>query len=805
MMPRVLAKAPWRRGDLLAGLGVLAVALLLLHEVALEGRVLYFRDVHLVWHSEIAALRRAIGAGSLPVWDDLTGFGQPLLADPGRQALYPPTWLGLLLSPARSYSLFAVSHLVLAGLGVLAVARRFGFSVAAAFLSAAAWTASGPLVSLVSLWHHFAGASWLPWVVWAAERLWSRPGPGGAALLAVAFGMQVLAGSADMCLVTLAVVAALAAGHLLGAPRKSPRSRTLGWLLLAFGLAAGLTAALWLPALALVRESARSGLPESMRTAWSLHPVVALQAAWPIPWHELPLAPERRAAWQSGREPFLLSVHLGAPVLVLALAALAGPRHPRRFVLAGIAAGATLLAAGPHLPVYGALVRLLPPLETLRYPVKAMVPAAFAVALLAGLGLDAWRDQRSKAALHRATALLLLGAALLGAGAWAIARAAPDRVAPLLLAPTPAQPNVAAALAEASRPLAPAALLALLAAAFAWARARGASPALTAGGVSAAALAGLVVAHASLNLTAPPSFFAYRPPLLDVLGLGEHQRLFSRDYVRVSREALDRYAVPRTTDARTHEIKRSLNQVASLSPPSAARWGLPGSFETDLKGLYAAPLAALVKAARAADGSDAQVRLLRLGAVSRVVALQELPGLALVTTVPALQPEPIRVLAVPDPLPRTYAVGASRVAPDAEALALLQAPGFDVRSEVLLDRGVGRRAGAAFEGASRIVALRPDRVRLEARLSEPGYVVLVDAYDPGWKASVSGRPAELLRANTAFRAVAVGAGEHAIELVYRPDALRQGVAVSVAALVGLAALLAVAWRESGPPDGRPEA
>ena len=57
MMPRVLAKAPGRRGDLLAGAGVLAVALLLLHEVALEGRVLFYRDVHLVWHSEIAALR----------------------------------------------------------------------------------------------------------------------------------------------------------------------------------------------------------------------------------------------------------------------------------------------------------------------------------------------------------------------------------------------------------------------------------------------------------------------------------------------------------------------------------------------------------------------------------------------------------------------------------------------------------------------------------------------------------------------------------------------------------------------------
>jgi hypothetical protein len=318
--------------------------------------------------------------------------------------------------------------------------------------------------------------------------------------------------------------------------------------------------------------------------------------------------------------------------------------------------------------------------------------------------------------------------------------------------------------------------------------------------VAAAALAGLVVAHASLNPTAPASFYLFRPAALRVLGLAEHQRLFARDTVRIRADARGRYAVPRTTDARTHEIKRSLNQVASLYPPSAARWGLPGSFEKDLKGLAPAPLAALVDAARAADGSEAQVRLLRLGAVSRVVGLQELPGLGLVAAVPGLQQEPIRVLSVPDPLPRTYAVGSSRVAGGEDALALLRDPAFDARSAVVLDQGPAKQAGASFEGRSRIVELLPDRVRLEARLSEPGYVVLVDAYDPGWKASLDGRPAPLLRANVGFRAVEAGAGPHAIELVYRPDALRQGVAVSAAALLGLAALLTLAWHRRTPCD-----
>jgi len=41
---------------------------------------------------------------------------------------------------------------------------------------------------------------------------------------------------------------------------------------------------------------------------------------------------------------------------------------------------------------------------------------------------------------------------------------------------------------------------------------------------------------------------------------------------------------------------------------------------------------------------------------------------------------------------------------------------------------------------------------IDARLDAAGYVVLLEGWAPGWTALVDGRPAELLRANTAFRA-----------------------------------------------------
>jgi len=63
-------------------------------------------------------------------------------------------------------------------------------------------------------------------------------------------------------------------------------------------------------------------------------------------------------------------------------------------------------------------------------------------------------------------------------------------------------------------------------------------------------------------------------------------------------------------------------------------------------------------------------------------------------------------------------------------------------------------------------------------------------------ATPDGAPAEILRANYGFRAVAAPAGTHRIEMIYRPRPLVVGLAVS--ALGWLAALACVAVRRRTP-------
>ncbi|MCK7480650.1 MAG: hypothetical protein M0C28_28055 [Candidatus Moduliflexus flocculans] len=48
--------------------------------------------------------------------------------------------------------------------------RAVGAGRAGAVAGTALWLLSGPLQSAVNLWHHFAGACWMPWLVLAVDR-----------------------------------------------------------------------------------------------------------------------------------------------------------------------------------------------------------------------------------------------------------------------------------------------------------------------------------------------------------------------------------------------------------------------------------------------------------------------------------------------------------------------------------------------------------------------------------------------------------------------------------------------------------
>jgi hypothetical protein len=480
--------------------------------------------------------------------------------------------------------------------------------------------------------------------------------------------------------------------------------------------------------------------------------------------------------------------------MALAAASFAGPRPPWVFGIVTVAAA--VLALGRHTWVYSAAVQMLPALKILRYPSKAMIPAAFAGALLCAYGFEVWKDPER--ARSRRWLLLVVMPALLGTGlVWFAASLVLhlDAWGAGLLEASRAGGNVQEAMAPALRKLVVAAVLSTAAAGLALARWRWPQKAhAAAGAVAVLAVAGLSWTHLDLNPTAPADLYGARPAVLKVLQQDRASRIYVWEYhTRVLGKAYRRGSdrdILKTATGSPLEAARALQ--AYLTPPTGSRWGLFGSYESDIYALQPAPLRRLTLVRRAAEETPLHERLLRLGSVDHVLALHRegLEDLQPVAVVPSRFATPIGVFRVPAPLPRAYAVAGTRIADGLQAYRMLTDPSFDLLGEVVLPEGREER-GAAPAGTTRIVDLRADRVRIAADLDRPGYVVLVDAYAPGWRATVDGRSTPVLRANVAFRAVPVDRGSHVVEMVYRPLSIMLGAAVSMCAIVtGLAVAVA---------------
>lgn len=124
----------------------------------------------------------------------------------------------------------------------------------------------------------------------------------------------------------------------------------------------------------------------------------------------------------------------------------------------------------------------------------------------------------------------------------------------------------------------------------------------------------------------------------------------------------------------------------------------------------------------------------------------------------------------PRALPRVLLVPRAQKADFSAILDSGQWPaGFDPRGTVLLERDMpALPPGPIQPGSVRIVDYGTTEVTLAAEAPSGGYVVLNDVWHHWWQVEVNGKPAELLRANVLFRAVAVPPGRSTIRFVFRP-------------------------------------
>jgi hypothetical protein len=163
----------------------------------------------------------------------------------------------------------------------------------------------------------------------------------------------------------------------------------------------------------------------------------------------------------------------------------------------------------------------------------------------------------------------------------------------------------------------------------------------------------------------------------------------------------------------------------------------------------------------------------------------------------------IKVYEVSGPMPRTWVVhDVSQLARPADVAPRMADPTFDItRSTFLLENGVPPLDQCSGD-QSRVVHQEPEFVAIQATLHCRGMVILGDAYSKDWVATVDGKRVPLYPAYTLLDGVVAPAGEHRIELRYRPVSFYLGASLSVVALMLLIAMWFFMRRAERPEERR---
>ena len=712
------------RRDLLL-LGVFCLVPLLNFPRALVcDRTLFLRDIGMVWAPQSEAVVQQVARGEFPFFDGKRAFGQPLFADPRSEVLYPPAWIHLLLTPDKSYGFFCAFHIIIGAFGAARLTKRLlpDATFAALAVAGLAYGAGGPMLSLVSHWHHLAAAAWMPWIV---ERADLRPGqPVPWLSLSGLVALQVFAGSPDYTFTTFVLCLLRVATRT--DQHAAERFRTIPTLFLGLGL----SAIQLLPSLAFARDAARESYP----TGWAisrLHPALTVETILPVRAETWPLRPEARSSLFGNDQVWMFSHYLGLSVWTLAfLGLLHAGRADRRFLVGCVVLG-LVLAWGIRSESLQSMVAHLPLVSGLRFPTKHLAASSLGLAVLAAHGVMTQGRWPARSGTRIGLSVLVVVSLCGALFMWSTQPQMPFEVRALV------EPGVAVASVAgvflAARKLSLASRLFPLLVPF-----------------------DLLCAHASLNPTTPSSFFRDRPPL--TLSIPRGSRIYVSDYSIQVRNGSIRmppgppYQLGRVPSGFGRAESVALAATWYLNPPSAGRLGYFGSFDLDVLDFYHAPLKQVVETFVKSRDPEFLVRSLQRGSVDNVVTM-DAPGLW--DSMPLIAEEKrffeaaVRVYRVPDPWPRAR---------------------FETAE------------GGLDAGSPRILSYTDGRIVVSATAPGPTRLVLAVANDRGWQATVDGRPSPILDNKMAFLTVPLTAGPHIVDLTYWPPMLSLGTAISALSL-----------------------
>ncbi len=687
-------------------------------------------------------VHQTLQSGDLPLWNPHQFIGHPVAGNPQIALFYPATWLTWLIGVERGLNLSLAFHTWFAAWGMARLARRFGSSYVGALLAGIIYAMSGFAGA-----RYFAGHytllivfAWIPWIMtayrYALDRgTWRSTLPGIAAL-----GLAILAGHPPMLVYLGLCLVALWAWHIAQADDALRAGWEAGRLLISMVIGGAiLGAALILPAAELTGLSSRGGNANDLAfiNSFALPPAQVIGLALPNFFGNPKTGPSSYPYW--GADFFQeFAAYAGLfPLLAIPLAFRLQQRRRESWFFIGLAALGLILSIGVEGALLPILVRWVPGFGLFRSPGRSLYFTMFGMAGLTALLITALQvstpDERREI-LRPAIRLWLpvaLAITFIGALFFAGWYASASHVEPM--------PIRAFAI---SSSLAEAGLILLGVWVVLWLWASPDPKALRWAALATVALVTLDAWHVAIP----------------ILSVGEVREPSSWAGARAT--------IPTGADSRLIGSGGSEN-LASVTGHLNVQGYDPLVIETYRK------LQAL------GDPNDPTSPVNTLLGVKYMM-----------TTKPYDKPN-FELIGITDnnfyyrrkdAFPRAWIAKNVVVEPNDDVVRERIASGKEnLQDTVFVERPLDRPSKG---GTAAITDYRPNDVTIKTG-GDGGPLILSDQYYPGWRVTVDGQPAEIIRADTAFRAVCVPSGEHTVRFEYRPISLYVGLAISAIGWVTL--------------------
>ncbi len=741
--------------------------------------------------------RRRLLAGEFPLWNPHVFCGMPYYVNPENHLFYPLKWLVMFLPYFEAIALLRVLNCIVAALGMFWLLRRYRAGVFAATAGAIMFTYGSFMAYEFVHLPYVSTACWLPWELLALHLLFDRPTGKRTLFLALITALGFLGGSPGIFLICQVMVGLLAVFLVSGQVYHGRWRRLAGVLLgaaAAGALVLGLVAVLLFPALEFIRMSPRQGGILQMDTYvnFSIRPTLLKLAAWPF-MHWLNGAPYPPIY------PMLVIFmpYLGAAAGALALCGLMVRRGEdlRPPLLLAILLG-LFLAMGQYTSFFPWLFFQVEVLRWFRWPHDYLLLVYTAVALLAALGLDAIWRQWSRYAGRFTGALVvyfLAGVAVLNSQLYRYLLLAAALI--LFVLYHYHRRTLAAVLEHPRR------RYYLMA------------------GLGVALMADLYTFGAGYRIMKPRRDLDMDPvrPALDFIrSQAGHERVSVASIQGASHFLGQQFYF------RSFPLLSTNTQWLAAELPDLREWARErGSAEWarfywhrsllfdrwwDI-GSRACPVnLAMILGYQDLCGYD-PFMLDRVNALLRARPVRDTWNLCNVRYIAtptqfadpelpmALSNTGLSVYENPARLPRAFVPLAMRSGlHPGQVYAAMAVGSFDPLRQSLLEEATGSAPAldpADIVAPPEITRYRPEEVDISVTVRRPAWLVLHDAWYPGWEAEINGRPERIRLANYAFRAVPLPAGPSHVRFVYRPRLFYRSAALS--AITWLLLFVGLAW------------